>query len=101
MCLAPVRIAEFAKNSLGIDRNDDIKSKKTILIDNYNIESNDKEFKITFEITNIRKEDIKITANDNKLQVKINDHEKKDVKVIELPNGVNMETAKFTYKMEN
>jgi HSP20 family protein len=62
------------------------------------ITSTDKEVKVVLEIPGIRKEDIKINAYDEKVEVKTADSSsRKYHKVLNLPKSADIETARSTY----
>ena len=62
------------------------------------ISSTDKQVKLVLEMPDIRKEDIKINAYDEKVEVKTADSsERKYSKVLNLPKEADIETARSTY----
>jgi HSP20 family protein len=62
------------------------------------ITSTDKEVKVVLEMPGIKKEDIKINAYDEKVEIKTTDtSERKYHKVVGLPKSANIETARSTY----
>ena len=62
------------------------------------ITSTDKEVKVVLEMPGIRKEDIKINAYDEKVQIKTTDNSaRKYNKIIDLPKLADIETARSTY----
>jgi HSP20 family protein len=60
--------------------------------------ASDKEVKVVVEIPGVNKENIKINAYDNSLEVTTNDPQKKYHRVIDLPSEADIETVKSTYK---
>ena len=71
-----------------------ISSEREPLVD---ISSTDKEVKIVAEMPGIKKENIKINAYENSVEIISNDPERKYHKVIELPIEADIETVKSTY----
>ena len=61
------------------------------------VNSTDKEVKVILEIPGVKKEDIKINANETSVQVTASDSQRKYHKTIELPNDIDINTAKSTY----
>jgi HSP20 family protein len=62
------------------------------------ITTTDKEVKVVLEMPGIKKEDIKINAYDEKVEIKTTDNsERKYHKVLNLPKSANIETARSTY----
>jgi HSP20 family protein len=62
------------------------------------VNSTDKEVKVVLEIPGIRKEDIKINAYEQKVEIKTADNsERKYQKIIDLPKSADIETARSTY----
>jgi HSP20 family protein len=59
--------------------------------------STDKEVKVTVEMPGISKEKIRIDAYDNTVEVRTEDPQRKYHKIIDLPEGVDIETAKSKY----
>jgi len=57
----------------------------------------DKEVKVVVEIPGVSKENIKINAYENKVEVKTEDTKRKYHEVIEIPLDVDIETAKSNY----
>jgi HSP20 family protein len=60
--------------------------------------TSDKEVKVVVEIPGVNKENIKINAYDNSLEIMTNDPQKKYHRVIDLPQEADIETVKSTYK---
>ncbi len=71
-----------------------ISSEREPLID---ISSTDKEVKIVAEMPGIKKENIKINAYEDSLEILSNNPERKYHKVIDLPTEADIETVKSTY----
>ena len=71
-----------------------ISSEREPLVD---ISSTDKEVKVVVEMPGIKKENIKINAYENSLEITSNDPERKYHKVIDLPTEADIETVKSTY----
>ena len=61
------------------------------------VNSTDKEVKVILEIPGVKKEDIKINANETSVQVNASDSQRKYHKTIELPHDIDINTAKSTY----
>src|SRR6476469_3218550 len=62
------------------------------------ITTTDKEVKVVLEIPGIKKEDIKINAYDEKVEIKTADSsERKYHKILDLPKQADIETARSTY----
>jgi HSP20 family protein len=62
------------------------------------ITTTDKEVKVVLEIPGIKKEDIKINAYDEKVEIKTADRsERKYHKILDLPKQADLETARSTY----
>ena len=62
------------------------------------ITTTDKEVKVILEMPGVNKENIKVNASDNLVEVNSNDPQRKYHEVIDLPPEVDIETAKSTYK---
>lgn len=89
-----VKTAKNGVGYLGIQK-PHISSQREPLSD---ITSTDKEVKIVLEMPGIKKEDIKINAYEQKVEVKTADSsERKYHKVLNLPKSVDIETARSTY----
>jgi HSP20 family protein len=58
----------------------------------------DKEVTVILEMPGVNKENIKVNASDNLVEVNNNDPQRKYHEVIDLPPEVDIETAKSTYK---
>ena len=71
-----------------------ISSEREPLVD---LSSTDKEVKVVVEIPGIKKENIKINAYVNTVEITSDDSERKYHKVIELPTETDIDTAKSTY----
>jgi HSP20 family protein len=56
------------------------------------------EVKVVVELPGVNKENIKINAYDNSLEIMTNDPQKKYHRVIDLPQEADIETVKSTYK---
>jgi HSP20 family protein len=62
------------------------------------ITSTDKEVKVVLEMPGIKKEDIKINAYEQKVEIKTADNsERKYHKILDLPKSADIETARSTY----
>jgi HSP20 family protein len=62
------------------------------------ITTTDKEVKVVLEMPGIKKDDIKINAYDEKVEIKTVDNaQRKYHKVIDLPKSTDIETARSTY----
>jgi HSP20 family protein len=72
-----------------------IRSEREPLAD---VVTSDKEVKVVIEVPGINKENIRINAYDNSLEVTTNDPQRKYHRVIELPPEADIETVKSTYK---
>jgi HSP20 family protein len=84
----------FAGSRGFFEQQPSISSEREPLID---ISSTDKEVKIVAEMPGIKKENIKINAYLDSLEILSNDPERKYHKVIDLPTEANIETVKSTY----
>ena len=71
-----------------------ISSEREPLVD---ISSTDKEVKVVVEMPGIKKENIKINAYENTVEITSNDPQRKYHKVVDLPIEADTETAKSTY----
>ena len=71
-----------------------ISSEREPLVD---ISSTDKEVKVIVEMPGIKKENIKINAYENSLEIISNDPQRKYHKVIDLPLEADIETVKSIY----
>ena len=71
-----------------------IKAEREPLLD---INTNDKEVKVVLELPGVNKEDIKINAYGEAVEVTANNAQRKYHKTIELPKEANTDTAKSTY----
>ena len=71
-----------------------ISSEREPLVD---LSSTDKEVKVVVEIPGVKKENIKINAYENTVEITSDDPERKYHKVIELPTETDIDTAKSTY----
>jgi len=71
-----------------------ISSEREPLVD---INSNDKEVKVVLEMPGVKKEDIRINAHDESVEVTASNPQRKYHKTIDLPQDANTETAKSTY----
>jgi HSP20 family protein len=60
--------------------------------------TSDNEVKVVVELPGVNKENIKINAYDNSLEIMTNDPQKKYHRVIDLPQEADIETVKSTYK---
>ncbi len=81
--------------SVGKGARSQISSEREPLVD---VNSNDKEVKVVLELPGVKKEDIKINAYDEAVEVTANNPQRKYHKTIELPQDTNTETAKSTYQ---
>lgn len=61
------------------------------------VNSTDKEVKVILEIPGVKKEDIKINANETLVEINANDSQRKYHKTIQLPHDIDINTAKSTY----
>ena len=61
------------------------------------VNSTDKEVKVILEIPGVKKEDIKINANETSVQVNASDSQRKYHKTIESPHDIDINTAKSSY----
>ncbi|MDP8906783.1 MAG: Hsp20/alpha crystallin family protein [Thermoproteota archaeon] len=61
------------------------------------VNTNDKEVKLVLELPGVKKEDIKISAYGEAVEVTANNTQRKYHKTIELPKEANTDTAKSTY----
>jgi HSP20 family protein len=84
----------FAGSRGFFEQQPSISSEREPFID---ISSTDKEVKIVAEMPGIKKENIKINAYENSLEILSNDPERKYHKVIDLPTEADIETVKSTY----
>ena len=78
----------------GLFEQPSISSEREPLVD---ISSTDKEVKIVAEMPGIKKENIKINAYENSVEIISNDPERKYHKIIDLPPEADIETVKSTY----
>ena len=78
----------------GLFEQPSISSEREPLVD---ISSTDKEVKIVAEMPGIKKENIKINAYENSVEIISNDPQRKYHKVIDLPPEADIETVKSTY----
>jgi HSP20 family protein len=78
----------------GLFEQPSISSERETLID---ISSTDKEVKIVAEMPGIKKENIKINAYENSVEIISDDPQRKYHKVIDLPPEADIETVKSTY----
>jgi HSP20 family protein len=62
------------------------------------VNTTDKEVKVVLEIPGVKKEDIKLSAYDEAVEVTANNPQRKYHKVIDLPKEANPKTAKSTYQ---
>jgi HSP20 family protein len=62
------------------------------------VNTTDKEVKVVLEIPGVRKEDVKLSALDEAVEVTANNPQRKYHKIISLPEEANPETAKSTYQ---
>jgi HSP20 family protein len=79
---------------IGLFEQPSISSEREPLVD---ISSTDKEIKIVAEMPGIKKENIKINAYENSVEIISDDPQRKYHKVIELPPEADIETVKSTY----
>ena len=84
----------FASSRGFFEQQPSISSEREPLID---ISSTDKEVKIVAEMPGIKKENIKINAYEDSVEIISNDPERKYHKVIDLPPEADIETVKSTY----
>lgn len=61
------------------------------------VNSTDKEVKVILEIPGVKKEDIKVNADYNFVEINANDSQRKYHKTIDLPDDVDINTARSTY----
>lgn len=62
------------------------------------LNTTDKEVKVVLEIPGVKKEDIKLNAFDEAVEVTANNPQRKYHRIIDLPKEANPETAKSTYQ---
>jgi HSP20 family protein len=62
------------------------------------ISSTDKEVTVTVELPGVAKEQIKINAYDNQVEVTTNDAKRKYHEIVDLPTGVDVESVRSTFK---
>lgn len=62
------------------------------------IMTSDKEVKVVIEMPGVNKENIKVNAYDNSVEITSDDPQRKYHQIIELPPEANIETAKSNYK---
>ena len=60
--------------------------------------TSDKEVKVVIEMPGVNKENIKVNAYDNSVEITSDDPQRKYHQIIELPPEANIETAKSNYK---
>jgi HSP20 family protein len=85
----------FGFSATGTSTEPLIRSEREPLAD---IVKSDREVKVVVEIPGVNKENIRINAYDNSLEVTTNDPQKKYHKVIDLPPEADIETVKSTYR---
>lgn len=61
------------------------------------VNTTDKETKVVLEIPGVKKEDIRLSAYDQAIEVTANNLQRKYPKTIDLPKEANIETARSTY----
>jgi len=61
------------------------------------VSTTDKEVKVAIELPGVSKEQIKINANDNQVDIKTEDPKRKYHEVIDLPTEVDIENVKSTF----
>ena len=61
------------------------------------VNSTDKEVKVILEIPGVKKEDIKVNANDKFVEINANDSQRKYHKTLDLPDNVDINTASSMY----
>lgn len=61
------------------------------------VNSTDWEVKAILEIPGVKKEDIKIRANETSVEVHAHDSQRKYHKIIDLPHDIDINTGRFTY----
>ncbi len=61
------------------------------------VNTTDKEVKVVLELPGVKKDEIKISAYDEAVEVTANNAQRKYHKTIELPKEANTDTAKSTY----
>lgn len=61
------------------------------------INTTDNEVRIILELPGVKKEDIKINANENVVEIITNDSIRKYYKTLELPSDADINSAKSTY----
>jgi HSP20 family protein len=85
----------IAGQHLGIDKQPQITTEREPLSD---ITTTDNEVKVILEMPGIKKEDIKINAYDEKVEIKTADNaQRKYHKMLDLPKQADLETARSTY----
>ena len=62
------------------------------------VTTTDKEIKVILEMPGVSKENIKINASDNSVEVKSEDPQRKYHRVVEIPAEADVQTVKSTYK---
>jgi HSP20 family protein len=85
----------IAGQHLGIDKQPQITTEREPLSD---ITTTDNEVKVILEMPGIKKEDIKINAYDEKVEIKTADNaQRKYNKMLDLPKQADLKTARSTY----
>jgi HSP20 family protein len=85
----------FAGFGLGASDKPLISNEREPLVD---MTTTDKEVRVVLEMPGVNKENIKVNAYDNSVEVKSDDLHRKYHEVIKLPADTDIETAKSTYK---
>jgi HSP20 family protein len=78
----------------GAEPSQQITAEREHLVD---VNTTDKEVKVVLELPGVKKEDIKMSAYDETVEVTANNAQRKYHKTIDLPKEANTETAKSTY----
>ena len=89
-----VKSSPFARQGKFFEQQPSISSEREPLVD---VSSTDKEVKVVAEMPGVKKENIKINAYDNSVEITSDNPKIKYHKLIEIPTEANTETAKSTY----
>jgi HSP20 family protein len=84
----------FAEQGKFFEQQSPISAEREPLVD---VSSTDKEVKVIAEMPGVKKENIKINAYENTVEITSNDPHRKYHKVIEIPEEADTSTAKSTY----
>jgi HSP20 family protein len=88
------RGAKPSSTGSGAKPSQQITAEREPLVD---VNTNDKEVKVVLELPGVKKEDIKISAYGEAVEVTANNTQRKYHKTIDLPKEANTDTAKSTY----